>query len=310
MILLTAYLAIGASASTEIELNINHSQVEKRAHAWKILDNALLTLKETWDPTSQSFTAWKATHPIEGVTWESLSGKVNLNTITPFLLGQKGFIDTLKGVSVQKFTETRSKNGPATDISFYADMIQPAALTSWYTIHSLWNINTADEDMLESMVAQRTTSSAMGSAVRASVRTFRGEMRRMSQTDWDRVAGTTKAELSPLVTVEPELDVNEVPENLLGHLLNYPNLNVTEPAIKTQILVRERASRPWTTETLKNMLQVADDNLLLCYLGTRTRFLGGTINTPDGQLDWIVYLEGEAPSPVNPRIIETCWRTP
>jgi len=308
MILLTAYLAIGAIASSQIELALGHSDVENRSKAWKTLNGALQSLKDSWDPTRQSFSVWKSSHPVSGVSWESLSGKVNLNTISPFLLGQAGFIDTLNGVPVQKFIETRSKNGPAQSLEFYSQMVRPAALASWYTVHSLWNINTADEDMLETMANQRTGSSSIGSALRASVRSYRTEMRRMSRVDWEQVAGTSKAVLEPLVTVEPELDVNEVSESLLQSILSYPNLKIADPAAKASSIVESRSSRPWDSVTLRQLLDVADGNLILSYLGTRTRFLAGTVNTGEGNLDWVVYLGGDALAPVVPRIIETRWR--
>ena len=308
MLLLATYLALGASASAQIELGLNRAEAPGRAAAWKTLDAALKTLQETWDPTRQTFTAWAGSHTVEGVTWEALSGKINLNTISPFVLGQPGFRETLKAISVEQFVEARAKNGPSAGV-FYKDLVQPKPLASWYTVHSLWNLNTADEVMLEAMATQRTGSAAVGSSLRALVRSFRGQIKRISPDDWTKAAGAQSA-LEPLVTLEPELDVNEIPEDLLTTLLANPSWAVADPAAKTQVLIQGRGSRPWTDERLKAVLQVPDDSIVLSSLGTRTRFLGGSVKTPTGSLEWVVFLPGDTPTPPQPRIVETRWRTP
>ena len=309
MILLATYLTLGASASAQIELGLSRNSVPAQAGAWKVLDAFLKALQETWNPTQQRFSAWASAHQMDGITVESLSGRVNLNTISPFLLGQPGFRETLKGISVEQFVETRAKNGPSADGNLYHDIVQPEALKSWYTVHSLWNLDTADEVMLEAMVTQRTGSAAIGSSVRSLVRSFREQKKRFTADDWIKV-GAGREALEPLLTMEPELDVNEIPEGLLGVLLANPSWAVADAATKVQALIQGRDTHPWTAAQLKAMLQVPDDSIVLSSLGTRTRFLGGTVKTPAGSLAWVVFLSGDAPDPPSPRIVETRWRVP
>lgn len=306
MVLLAAYLALGATASAQVELGLNRAAAPGRADAWLALDHALKALKETWDPTKQTFAVWAGLHTAEGLTWASLSGRVNLNTVSPFVLGLTGFRDTLKGVSVEAFTEKRSLKGPSADGALYQNVIQPEALKNWYTVHSLWNLNTADEVMLEAMATQRA-GSAVGSALRASVRSFREQTKRITPDDWSKMGGAASI-LEPLVTLDPELDVNEAPEDLLSALISNPGWAVAEPAGKVQTIVQGRASQPWTMERLKTLLQVPDNNLVLSYLGVRTRFIGGSVRNSGGSLDFVLFLAGETPTPVAPRIVQALWR--
>jgi len=308
MVLLVTYLLISTSASMQVESELNRTPFLSSGEAWVILDKALSVLKDTWDPEKQSFSLWVTTHPIDSLSWESLSGKVNLNTISPFVLGLPGFRDTLKGISVEKFTEVRSLKGPSANDALYRDLIQPVALSKWYTVHSLWNLNTADEIMLEAMASQRSGSPAVGSALRASTRSFRERMARIGPQDWVLLGGSGATSLEPLVTLEPELDVNEVPETLLSALVTNPAWKVTDPGAKVQTILQGRLSRPWTKATLENLLQVPADNLLLCYLGVRSRFLEGSVTVSGGRLQFVVFLPGKQDEPMAPRLVKTIWR--
>lgn len=307
LLLLTTYLALGASNSTRVEALLARGSQATWSSAWKVLDDELGILKQTWVPAKKRFSRWAREHSRAGVEWASLSGRMNLNTVSPFVLALPGFRATLTDVSLEKFVEARSIAGPALE-PFYRNYITPAALVSWYTVHSLWNLNTADEVMLEAMVQQRTGSATLGSGLRSLVRSFRENQVPLVEGDVVKLRTAGLSGIDTVVTLEPELDVNEAPEALLSALISNPAWSIVDPVVKVESLVQARDESPWTPQTLRALLNVPQDHLILSYLGTSSRFLTVSVASEEGTLSVVLFLSGTSGTEVGPRIVETHWR--
>jgi hypothetical protein len=310
MILLTAYLAIGAMhlSGSQMTLQRVSSQSQDRSQAWGVLTKGLVDLEKTWDNRSQSFSTWASGHLQAGLHWESMSGRLNLNTLSAFVIALPAFAITLKDASPTDFAAQRAKRGLQADSTGYEDLVKKEYLSSWYTVHSLWNLNTADEVMLEQMVNGRTGSETSGSAIRAWVRGFRSEQKPILPSDWETQKAILGGSLGTITTLEPELDVNEAPEALLRALISNPAWNVPELDAKVGAILASRATKPWTSDALQALLQLPPASPLLPYLGTTTRFVGGEAKADSGSLEFVVFIGAGEGGKVQPRILQSRWR--
>ena len=306
MILLVAYLSVNADAISQNQLELRRStDIASQSQAWKLAEAALDELSK-WDATKQRFSQWAQGTQQPGVTWQSLSGKVNLNTVTQFILALPAFQQSLAGGTVSQFTDFRNKNGPASDPTEYAKLVDKDFLSNWYTVYSTWDINTADEIMLENVVSQRLGSSSAGSAVRALVRSLREQKKRLSSAQWQDQMGANAQALGGLVNAEPELDVNEVPVPLLSAFLTNPDWGIEQGDSKAQSIVGQRDAHPMESAALQRLLGVPDDHIALSYLGTKTRFVQLNAKVAAGVLTVIVHLT-DVDTAVKPKVVSTTW---
>jgi hypothetical protein len=310
MILLTAYLAIGTMnlSGSQGRLQTVSAQSRDQSQAWTVLSKGLDDLSKTWDPRAQTFSTWSKLHGQPGLQWESLSGKINLNTLSAFVIELSGFAATLKDVSPAEFTGRRAKMGLQSALGGYSELVRKEYLSSWYTVHSLWNLNTVDEVMLERMVSGRTGSETAGSALRAWVRGFRTQQKPILPSDWETQKAVLGNSMGTITTLEPELDVNEAPQALLRALMSNPAWNRADTDAKVSAIVTTRGTKPWTNDALKDLLQLPPGSPLIPYLGTSTRFVGGWVDEDTGSLEFVIYVGSATGAGVQPRILQSQWR--
>jgi hypothetical protein len=317
LLALTAAFLAGAVLSSR-QLLVDRSRAETlldtRSAAWETVGKLNTALQETWNADAQTLDAWWINHAPSfptGSALLSLSSRINLNSITPFLLQDSELIGTLLGKSVEDFTTYRANNGPFVALDEYKDYFQPEALNTLYCAHSFFNANTADEIMLEKILTLRTGDATFASTVRASVREFRTNRRIMAQSDLDALIGGEKEAVGDLLTINPELDVNTVSPAVLLAILRDPDWKLDQPDAKLQVLMAGRASKPWAPETLQQALGVDTNSPLLQYLGTRCRFLQGSVPAGSAVLTFIMTVDYSTDSPpkLTLRILQTYWTT-
>ena len=311
-----ALVILGSALSSSQQVLLSDSRVQKtasvRADAWNAVSKILTLLKTTWNADDQSFDQWWLAHAQNfpnGTELVSLSARLNLNTISPFLLQDSQLINTLFGKTVPEFTSYRSLKGPFVHLSDYKDYFQPAALNQIYCVYSTFNVNTADEIMLEKVLAERLGSKSVAATIRDALRGYRTNQQVLTDSDWDIVAGSEKEAIGALATTEPELDVNTASIPVLQAILQDPDLKVSQPAIKLQILVAGRATKPWTPESLASALNLDKKSLVLQYLGTRTHFIQGSIPEQKKQFRFVAWIEysNDSPPDLTIRILKTEW---
>jgi len=315
LLVLTAALLSGSVlASQQLVLDRGRAEAASRGRsaAWEAAGALLSAIQQTWNADEQGIDAWWTQHSgaFPAVSeLVSLSSRINLNTLTPFLLQDSELAGTLKGRTVGDFVNYRLDKGPLPDKQGYKDYIQPAALSSMYDVYSLFNVNTADEIMLERVVAARTGNDAFASAVRARIRDFRARKQLLTDADLDMLLGAEKDAVGELLTLDPEIDVNVAPVEVLQAVLRDPDLKVTQPDAKVQTIVAGRFTRPWSAEGLRQALGVDKTSLLMQYLGTRTRFLRATVHEQAGELAVVVVVDYSRDSPprLTLRVLRTEW---
>jgi hypothetical protein len=318
LLALTAALLAGAilgSRQLLFEQDRARKALDARSDVWQSAAILLAAIQDSWDADGQSLDNWWVEHSQAfpaGSDLYSLSSRVNLNTATPFLLKDSELSATLLGRSVEDFTGYRASKGPFAGIEEYKDYFQPAALSGLYCAQSFFNVNTADEIMVEKVLAARTGSDSFASTVRARLREFRSNRQVMAQSDLDTLLGGEKDRVGDLLTVSPELDVNTAPAVLLQALFRDPDWHLEQPDAKLQTVLSGRAVRPWNDDNLRQALGVDKNFPLLQYLGTRSRFVQGKIPGGASVLSFAATLgySTDSPPKIAARILQTRWSTP
>lgn len=315
LLVLAAALLAGAILGSQ-QILLGRDKAERidrgRSAAWKAVGELLTTMQESWNADKQSVDAWWIQHSpsFPGIgEFVSLSARINLNSMSPFLLRDSELIGTLRGRTVEDFITYRLNKGPFYSVEDCKDYFQPAALNSMYCVHSLLNVNTADEIMLEKVLAARTGSQAFASTIRARLRQYRTNREVLTEANWAMLAGAQKDTIGDLVTTDPEIDVNTAPVEILQALMRDPDLKLTQPDAKLQTIVAGRATKPWNSDTLRQALGVDKSSLLLQYLGTRSRFLRGRILVGSSTMTFVVHIgySDNSPPKIVMRVIDSHW---
>ena len=281
--------------------------VDSRYQTLKTLNSFLKTLG-SWNPDEQTLDIWWDAHKLswQNIKLISLSGQINLNTLSPFLLSDSLLKTTLNNHSVNDFVNFRLKEGLQAKVLSFSDLFTVTSLKTEYCSLSLFNVNTADEIMIEKVIDERTGDESLGSSFRSSLRQFRAQHQIMVQTDLDTLIGDAQG-LQQLLTVEPEIDVNTATPFVLQALLEDPDFALTSADAKLNILLNGRQVKPWTKETLAQALGLdLQHSTLLQYLGTRTRFVEIDISTTHclGHFQVMISYSPDSPPKLNFRILK------
>jgi len=312
LVLTAALLAGSVLASQQILLQQTKAKekLEMNTQAWNVIDRLLASLQTTWNADEQSLDQWWAEHSPafpKGTVVISLSSRINLNSVTPFLLQDSELSSTLLGHSVEDFTTYRMNAGPFADVDAYKGYFRPDALNQLYCAYSCFDINAADEIMLEKILAVRTGSKALASTIRARIRESRTNHQVLAESDWDTLIGAQKDEVGELVTTEPELDVNTASPTVLQAILRDPDWKLDQPDTKLQAILAGRAVKPWDANSLQLALGVDKNSPLLQYLGTRCRFIQCLVPMGEAAMSLVAIVDYSTDSPpkLTLRIVET-----
>jgi hypothetical protein len=310
---ISAALLYGGVLSSE-QLLVDQGRAEHemstRAAGWKAIDSTLSLLSSTWNADEQTFDAWNKAHAQalpDGLSLLSLSGRMNLNSVTPFIMQNSSLSGTLLGHSVLEFTDDRMNKGPFTRLSDYKAYFRPQALKALYSVHSSFDINTVDEIIAEKIITARTGNAAFAANVRARMRQFRTNKQAMTESDLTMLLGNEKDALGDLITVRPELDVNTASLDLLQALLRDPDFSLEQPDAKAQTIVNLRSNKPWTDEALRQTMGLPTSSQLMQYLGTRCYFIEASLSQGDRVAFFVVKIgySSDSPPKLNCRVIET-----
>jgi hypothetical protein len=315
VLVLTAAFLSGAVLGSRQLLSAQgkaEARLQARSSAWKTVGLLLSALQGTWNAEDETIDAWWAEHsrafPSVSELF-SLSSRVNLNSLSPFLLKHSELQATLRDRSVEDFVSYRASKGPFALVDDYREYFKPEALGALYCAHSSFNVNTADEIVLEKILAIRTGSESLAATIRTRLREYRSKRQTVTEDDWGILVGAAKETIGDLATTAPELDVNTAEPSLLQAILRYPDFKLEKADEKLQTIVTGRASKPWTDDTLRQALGVGEKSPLLQYLGTRSRYLQGRVTAGSWGMRFVAVVSYSTDSPpkLGIRVLEARW---
>lgn len=307
LIVAFAALSVGQASESLAAEERTKRALSQRDEAWQTLRTVVEEFREGWRPDVQEWVAFA-----QQQTWSTsiefvdLSARLNVNTVNTFLLGDSRLKELLTG-TVDAFATLRREKGPFRDLEALEEVFTEEARRDYLTVWSVADVNTVDEVSAEELASLRTGQDSVGITLRDALRAARLERRVWDRLAWQTQLALIDPKLEGLFGAEPELNVNTAPEFLLEALLTYPALEVAEPAAKLAQLVSGRESRPWTTDTLAQVLQVEKDARVLQYLGTRSSFLQGRFEVEGRTFQFVLHRgDAEAGTP-SIRVVAQGW---
>ena len=210
------------------------------------------------------------------LTVGDLSSRLNLNTVRTELLEKTGLGGLLApGRSAQELRQLRKDKGPFHSIAAYEPFFSPAVLERDFSVYGYVNLNTSFEDVLRGVYAARTGDSASAETFRGAIRGFLSRQELVKKEQLPALLGLYYPQLYPLMNVEPQMNVNFVPEDVLRAVLSYPygGKRIEGYEAACQAILADRQQRGLTAQYLADTIHAKGEQVLIFqYLGTRTWF--------------------------------------
>jgi hypothetical protein len=230
------------------------------------------------DPTPQADWAgdpvWSLPSPA-GVTVRvrDVSSGINPNYVRKALVERSVLASLLSpGDTPGSLQQDREDEGLSTAItSRYSSFFRPEAV-EYLCGYGFANVNTTDEFVLRSIVVSRTGDEAAAEYLRLEVQQALQERRVIGKEELELLLGLRYREVTPLITTEPQINVNFADPRVLRLLAEYPAHVPGVAAAKVDEILSRRGSREITAEELATILAVPPTHPLLQYLGARTWF--------------------------------------
>ncbi len=211
-----------------------------------------------------------------GITLEDVSSQLNLNTVRTevFEKTELGKLLAL-GHSARELRQYRADKGPFASLASYAAFFPSGVLASYFTVYGYINVNTTFEDVLRGIFAARTGDKAAAEAFRNAIRGFLVKQEMVGKEQLASLFGLYYPQLYPLMNVEPQMNVNFIPPEILHALLAYPygGKSIENFEGICNAILSERQQQGLTPQYLSNLIHAQGEQLLIFqYLGTRTWF--------------------------------------
>lgn len=221
------------------------------------------------------------------VSLEDLSSRLGINWVRKELLAA---MDVLKPeATAQELQQYREDTGLHLDSSRYERFVGARELEALFTTRGWFNVNIADEFALRKAALERTGDLQLAEELRTRVQNARmrrrpeDPLRLISRNDLQEFLGPAFAELFPVVSAEPVMNVHFAPGRVVEALVSHYNAG---RALGERLLV-ERAEGEVSEEQLAALLgQAASKTPLAHYLGVRTWFWRITVTGPSRRLEW------------------------
>lgn len=309
VVLFLSGVAVGAMAllgtsALQIRHGVSREEIHRRLEdvAAKVLDQ--LGRPAAADVDASTDPVWTYVAGLRGegqdITLEDLSSRLNLNTVRTELL-EKTELGSLvaQGRTPQELRQYRADEGPFATISSYAAFFSPAVLERDFTVHGYVNLNTAFEDTLRQFFEARTGDAPSSETFRGTIRGYLSRQELVRTEELPALLRLYYPQLYPLMNVEPQMNVNFVPEEVLHAVLSYPYGGKRIEGFETayQAILSARAQGAVDERSLASMVHAKAEQLLVFqYLGSRTWFWRIGVKEGTRALGWIVArIPGEAP---------------
>ncbi|MGA2480876.1 MAG: hypothetical protein ABSG63_19190 [Spirochaetia bacterium] len=224
------------------------------------------------------------------ITLQDVSSQVNANWARKDLFEKTALRELLRaGSSAAQLQQRREDKGISTDIAAeYADLVNEEALPRYFTGYGYANLNVTDEFALRKLYAVRMDDIAGAEIFHTRLQAALIQRKMLKRTDLREFLGLEYAQLFPLMNVEPVLNVHFVEPLILNALLSHPDLKIPKPSQAANAVLSSRDMAEMTSERLKLLVGVGEENRIFQYLGVITWFWRIAVTSGSTRLELIV----------------------
>lgn len=235
------------------------------------------------------------------VALQDVSSRLNANWVSKPILQKTALAELLRpGFTAQDLQQRREDKGISTDIAAeYGDLIKDEALPRYFTGYGFANLNTTDEFALRKLYEVRMGDPSAAEAFRTHWQQAMIQKKMLKRTDLREFLGLDYDRLFPVLNVEPTFNVHFLDSLVLSELLSFPDFKIPNPKQVAQLILDSRDRVELTTEELRRMVGVPEENAIYQYLGVVTWFWRVTVSKDASRLELIVArlpsVDGSAP---------------
>ena len=208
------------------------------------------------------------------VSIEDISSRINPNAIRKQILEETSLSPLLlEDASADRLQQIRFDAGPAIDIeSRYESVLDIAGSPELFTAYGLFNVNTTDEFVLETLVEHRTHDASFARDFRMDVQDALARRRIIDAYTLSSFFGEHEEVLWPIITSAPIWNIHFAPEQILGAILAYEPFGISSvPSIVDEIVTLRRDTEI-APEELFQLLGVEPTHRISQFVGTQTWF--------------------------------------
>ena len=301
VVLLLSGAAVGAMAllgtsALQVRRGLSREELHQalREEARKVLDQLGRPTSPEVDAAADPVWTYVASRRGEGreIALEDLSSRLNLNMVRTELLEKTELAGLVTpGHSPQELRQFRADHGPFSSLSAYAPFFSPGVLERYFTVFGYVNVNAAFEDSLRQLFAARTGDGPSSEAFQNVLRGYLARKEMVRGEELPSLLGLYYPQLYPLMNVEPQMNVNFVPEEVLHAVLSYPygGKRIEGFEAACQAILAERAQGGVDERRLAAMVPARADQLLVFqYLGSRTWFWKIRVAEAGHSVEWVL----------------------
>lgn len=201
------------------------------------------------------------------------SSLLNPNWVRKGILEDTPLSGILKpGVSPSDLQQYREDKGISQNASHYADFLDPEQAKRFMGAYSYPVIGAVDEFALRRYCLDATGDRAAADSIFASAQSQATAGKALDGAGLRALLGVNYEPLSALITDQPQMNVNFVPEKILRAIVSYSAWAIPDSSKKWQSIALTRESAAVSQEVLDGILKVKADHPIRAYLGVRSWF--------------------------------------
>lgn len=205
---------------------------------------------------------------------EDLSSKININFFPMDIIQETGLSNIIELLDdYEQINNYVERNGLIFSSSEISSFISPEVFETWFSSYGIANINFSSKIGLEKLSAE-----LMGSTEDVSLfmqkRENLVENKQLIQTktDFQFLAGVLYDEITPIISLQPQMNIHFIDENVLESLLSYKPYNINGWKNKKERIIEMRQTQEITRDKLNEILEINNSHPVYYALGTKTWF--------------------------------------
>lgn len=285
------------------------SKINHRDNLISIAEKIKNELVNDESPDSDSLvdSFWRQNGESGGITIkiEDLSSKMNINFFPKEIILETDLINKIEVLdSYEQIDKYIEENGLIYSSNEVSSIISPEVYESWFSPFGIANINFSSQIGLEKLSADLVGSREEAFFFLQKRDNLRKNKQLIqTETDFEFLAGVLYENITPIVSLQPQMNIHFIDINVLEALLSYKSYNIKDWKNKEERLLEMRETQEISREKLNEILEINNSHPLFYVLGTRTWFWKIEINNEKYAYQETIFMEQDP----NSNRKKACW---
>lgn len=221
------------------------------------------------------------------ISIRSLSGLLDINYLPEEFYSTKYFKSILnEDIRIDFVNDYRNSNILITSYNELEDIFDYEKFNKYFTLFSLININVIDEKSLQTLCSVYSLSEDL-----INKRKALQYNNQFIQTETEALLtyGFNYEKLKPYVTIDSNINVNFIEEDLLKAFVSLQRFHVSNPIQKCEQILAQRNMGKINKESIMNTFNISKNDELYYYMGCKTFFWEVIISNNNVSCKYILF---------------------